>query len=430
MGKKNNIIAIIGRENVGKSTLFNRLVKRHAAITDLTPGVTRDYIVDELKVGKRSLLIADSGGYADVAPGVKDSSLEGVVSQNLKNLAKNAAAVLLMVDGQHGLHPLDEKLSAWLRRTGTPVMLLINKVDGPSMNSAGQEFHLLGWQETLMISARGGRGLGELRTRLIAKHGNPISAERSAEISVAIVGRPNVGKSSIFNALVGFKRSIVYEMPGTTRDAVDSLFYRDEHLYRFIDTAGLYRRRNKQDRLTKFSMDRAKDAIRRADNLLLVLDVTAPYHNSEGQIARIAAAANKNIIILLNKWDLAEEKEERYQEYLKHYRRHFRFLSHAHLLTASALEGQRVNKVLSLLQEIKTQQEHRVATGPLGRLLSEKAPKLRERVKYISQVGVRPPTFLVKAKGGQLHFSFERALINFIRKEAGFKSCAIKLEVK
>ncbi len=431
MKNTGEIVAIIGRENVGKSTLFNRLLRRKKAITDMVPGVTRDYLIEELRQGANSLLLADSGGYADIAKRRKCvASMAGLVSQNLADLTINARAVLLVVDGRAGLQSLDEKLSSWLRSLGKEVLLLVNKVDSPAMSACAQEFHKLGWPQMMMLSALGGRGVNDVRAEVLARFGAEERQGKRPEISVAIVGRPNVGKSSIFNCLLGFERSIVYERPGTTRDAVDSLMHWQGNVFRFIDTAGLYKRRRKQERLARFSMDRAKDAIKRADYLLLVMDVTQAYHSSEGQITRLAQAAGKNIVILLNKWDLVRDKEKDYKEYLKHYRQHFRFLGHAHILTVSALESQRIKKILPLLMAMAAQQERRIATGPLGRLLSAKAPLLREEVKYISQVGVKPPTFLVKARGGKLHFSRERALVNFIRKEAGFSSCAIRLEVK
>jgi len=433
-------IAIVGRPNVGKSTLFNRLCGVRKAIVGDESGITRDRIYGSMQCNGRSVEVLDTGG---LIPDTQDIIPAGIMNQVEKAISESHL-VLMVVDGRAGITPLDEQLLPMLRRTGKPVWIVVNKIDAPGLESHAASFYAFGMDEVFPLSAEHGRGISELLDAIEEKAGpyhreTPEDAPRSDEneIRIAIIGRPNVGKSSLVNRLLGYERSIVTDIPGTTRDSVDTLLIREGIHYRIVDTAGI-RRKGKvaTDRTERVSVIMAQKSLERADIALLVLDAEEGITKLDAAIGGLASESGCSIIIVLNKWDTVEKNLQTLGEYTDSVHRRMKYLAYAPIITVSALTGQRVSKLFAMICKAGEARNVRVPTGTLNNMfvpaMAEKFkvhdPNHRLGIRYITQADTDPPTFVVFTAGRErLHFSRERYLVNSLRKNFGFYATPIRI---
>ena len=441
------LVAIVGRPNVGKSTLFNRLIGERRAITGDEPGITRDRIYGEVDwVGRRFSLI-DTGGM------VPDD--DAVIPSNIFKQAGMAIAdsqvVIWVVDARRGITQLDEELAGLLRATGKPVLIAANKVDSSSLESEGTEFYRFGFDEVFAISAEQGIGIGDLLDAVVGLLGTSSKETESIEISdepreirLAIVGRPNVGKSSLLNRLLGEDRVIVSPVAGTTRDAIDTLLETPEQRFRIIDTAGIRRKGKTGQMAEKLSVVMARKSLERADVAIVVVDAEDGVTALDANIGGYALDAGCSIIIAVNKWDAVQDKETGTPfEFERGLREKMKFLDWAPVVTISALTGQRVEKILPLVLRANEARNRRVSTSQLNAFFERAIAQPRGsvspapvrgglsrlKVQYLTQAGVRPPTFVVFTAGGKagLHFSYERHLQNRLREEFDFFATPLRI---
>ena len=441
------LVAIVGRPNVGKSTLFNRLVGERRSIVGDEPGITRDRIYGESEWAGRRFSLVDTGGIvpddAEVIPANIFRQAEFAITE--------AAALLWVVDARAGATPLDEELARLLRSTGKPVLVAANKVDAAKFEALAGEFHRFGFDDVLPISAENSDGVAELLDGLVerlppaeAAPEDEESEERAREVRLAIVGRPNVGKSSILNRLVGDERVIVSPVAGTTRDAVDTVLESEGHAFRLIDTAGIRRKGKTEEMAEKLSVVMARRSLERADVAVVVIDAVEGVTALDANIAGYALDAGCSIILAVNKWDAVPDKETgTASEFERDLRFKMKFLDWAPVVTTSAIKGQRVERLLPLALRANEARNRRVPTSQLnafyervmasGRAPTTPAPvrggQTRLHVQYLTQVGVRPPSFVVFTSGGRpgLHFSFERFLQNRLREEFDFFATPLRI---
>lgn len=433
-------IAIVGRPNVGKSTLFNRLCRARKAIVGDEPGITRDRIYGSIQWNGRSVEVLDTGG---LVPDTHDVIPTGILNQVEKAVAESHL-VLMVVDGRAGITSLDEQLLPMLRRTGKSVWTVVNKMDTPELEVHAAAFYEFGTEAVYAVSAEHGRGSAELLDAIVEKAKSyPAddevleAIEDKGEIRIAVVGRPNVGKSSMVNRLLGFERTIVTDIPGTTRDSVDTLLVREGFRYRIVDTAGI-RRKGKVvlDRTEKVSVVMAQKSLERADVALLVLDSEEGVTKLDAAIAGLANESGCSVIIVLNKWDLVEKDLQTITEYTDNVHRRMKYLAYAPIITVSALTGQRVSKLFEIIRNADEARRIRVPTGTLNNIfvpdLAEtyraNDPNHKLGIRYITQVKTGPPTFVVFNSGHDLmHFSTERYLVNRLREHFGFYATPIRI---
>ena len=465
------LVAIVGRPNVGKSTLFNRLIGERRAIVGDEPGITRDRIYGKGDWKGKSFSLVDTGGI------VPDD--EAVIPANIFKQAgvaiDQAAALVWVVDARKGVTPLDEELALLLRETGKPVLVAANKVDSARLEDDAGDFHRFGFQHVMPVSAEHGNGLGELLNVLVEEiqdagtrgGGDPETwgssptvregAEadsrqdqktqsdaktESRELRLAIIGRPNVGKSSVLNRLLGEERAIVSPVAGTTRDSVDTLLKTDEQTFRIIDTAGIRRKGKTTAMAEKLSVVMARKSLERADVAIVLLDAEEGVTALDSAIAGYALEKGCSIILVLNKWDLLEGKDTASgTKFEQKVRQEMKFLSWAPVITTSALSGQRVQKLLPLAIRANAVRSVRIPTSRLNDFFEREVRQRsgvtpartfggsRLHVQYITQIGVRPPTFVVFTSGGKagLHFSFLRHLENRMRDEFDFYATPIRI---
>lgn len=428
------IIAIVGRPNVGKSTLFNALAGERISIVQDTPGVTRDRIYADCEWLDRSFTLIDTGG---IEPEAKD-----IILQNMRMQAQiaidTADLILFLTDVKQGLQDADSKVADMLRRSGKPVVLVVNKVD----NFAKQmpdvyEFYNLGIGDPHPVSAASRLGIGDMLEAvselLPVREGEQDEDERP---KIAIIGKPNVGKSSIVNRLIGENRVIVSDIAGTTRDAVDTVVRHNKKEYVFIDTAGLRRKSNIKEEIERFSVIRAVAAVERADIAMLVIDAAQGVTEQDAKIAGIAHDRGKGILIVVNKWDLVEKDNSTMKNTEKEIRNTLSFLSYADIIFISTVTGQRFMRIYDEIDLIMANQNLRVSTGVLNEIMTEatamKQPPSdkgkRLKLFYITQVSVKPPTFVIFVNDKELmHFSYSRYIENCIRETFGFKGTSIKI---
>lgn len=434
-------IAIVGRPNVGKSTLFNRLCRVRKAIVGDEPGITRDRIYGSIEWNGRSMEVLDTGG---MIPDTHDCIPTGILNQ-VEQAIEEAHLVLMIVDGRAGITPLDEQLLPMLRRTGKPVWTVVNKIDVPGLDVHAALFYELGTDEVFPVSAEHGRGTAELLDAIAEKaEAHPVETaiktdtEGEDEIRIAVVGRPNVGKSSLVNRLLGFERSIVTDIPGTTRDSVDTLLVREGFRYRIVDTAGI-RRKGKVslDRTESISVIMAQKSLERADVALLILDAEEGVTKLDAGIGGQANESGCSIIIVFNKWDIVEKDLQTLQEYTENVQRRMKYLAYAPIITVSATTGQRVSKLFAMIRDAKEARHVRIPTGTLNNMfvpdLTEtfkaQDPNHRLGIRYITQAKTDPPTFVVFTSGrDRLHFSTERYLVNRLREQFGFYATPIRIQ--
>jgi len=441
-------LVIVGRPNVGKSTLFNRLVGSRRAIVGDEPGITRDRLYGEAEWLGQKLRVIDTGG---IIPEEKEF-IPAEIFRQARVALKEADAIVMVVDGRTELAAPDMDLARLLMRTGKPLLLAVNKMDTPQMEPYAEEFRRLGVKEVLPISAENGNGIVELLEHVLGvmpQRGPSVEedltpeprpeqeeeeSEPAPETKVAIIGRPNVGKSTLLNALTGTARAIVSPVAGTTRDAVDELVERDGQSYRFIDTAGIRRKGKTELMAEKLSVVMARKHLEAADIALILIDATEGVTAGDATIAGYAHESGRSMIIVINKWDLVttgrtdgKPPAER-AAYEEQVRRHLKFLSYAPVLFVSATTGKNVDKIFSTLELVARERRKRIGTGEMNRFLArvdfERASvPMAKRVKilYMTQAAVSPPTFILFTdRAVKLHFSYQRFLENQIRAAFGF----------
>jgi GTP-binding protein len=431
------IVAIVGRPNVGKSTLFNALLRQKKAIVEDIPGVTRDMNFGRVQHDERSFLLIDTGGFE---PEAKEG-IAGLVRRQCELAVKEADLVLFVLDAKEGLNPLDKEIANYLRKTEKRVLYVINKVDGPKERRNVTEFYELGIERPILVSAIHRRGLDELLDEILKnlpeEAGEPEKNTQEV-IKVAIVGRPNVGKSSLLNRILGFERVIVDERPGTTRDAIDTPFTFDGKEFLLIDTAGIRRKSRISQKLEWYCVWQAIKSIERADVNLLVLDAVEGPTDQDSKIANLIQNRGKGLILVVNKWDLAEGKVK-VKEYEEALRERFHFLDFAPILFVSAKTGYGTEKILNTVQEVYSEWKKRIPTGQLNRwfrktILPHQLPLWRNKVVkiyYLTQTQVAPPTFVLFVNYPEgVRENFQRFLIRKLREAFGFLGSPIRLVVK
>ncbi len=429
------LVAIVGAPNVGKSTLFNRLVKMRSALVTDQPGLTRDRIYGVVREGERPFRIVDTGGlrWDNVEFG------QEILLQAEAALLE-AKLVLFVVNGRVGATALDAEVASFLRRRGADILLVANKVDGPELDNTIHELHRLGLGEPFGVSAEHARGIEELLVAIEARlpsAGDTAEDDREKEaIKVALVGRPNVGKSSLLNRLVGEERMMVSDVPGTTRDAVDTMLTLGDRRYQLVDTAGMRRKGLLHEAAESLSVMRARQAIERADIVVLVLDGSEPIAAQDTHIAGYAKDASRPIVVAINKWDLVEEREGKAKDWEAVVRERLRFVKEVPFVLVSAKSGQRVAKILDHVDELFADASKRVPTPALNTWLQEESAKERSapakggsvRLFYATQTGIRPPRFIVFCnEARRLHFSLRRHLENSLRERFGFGAAPLRL---
>ena len=430
------ILSIVGRPNVGKSTLFNRIAGGKKAIVYDEPGVTRDRNYADVLWEKRSFTLIDTGGFEPVS---KDRIFVQMREQ-CQLAMEEADVVLFVMDGKEGFTPSDKEIANILRRLNKPVFYIVNKIDGPQKEGKVFEFYELGVDHLFSISAEHGYGLNDLMDEIIrVLHGEVEEEEDQGTTRVALLGRPNVGKSSLVNRILGYRRVLVDEIPGTTRDAIDTRFERDGKRYTLIDTAGIRRKSRISLRLEKYSIVEALRTIDRCDVALLLLDPKEGVTDQDARIGGFIHEKGKGCIIVINKWDLVEKDSQTLARFEKEVYEELKYLSYAPILFISALTGQRVKKVLDTIDRVAEEAKKRIPTSPLNRALEgwvkkSPPPTFRTRqvkMNYITQVSVAPPTFIIYTNFPEgIHFSYERYLLNQLRGSYGFSGVPIRLQFR
>ena len=431
------VVAIVGRPNVGKSTLFNALAGEMISIVKDTPGVTRDRIYADVTWLDKEFTMIDTGG---IEPDSKDIILSQMREQ--AQIAIDTADVIIFItDVKQGLVDADSKVADMLRRSGKPVVLVVNKVDNFDKYMADvYEFYNLGIGDPVPISAASRLGLGDMLD-IVAENfpEGSAQAEDDDRPRVAIVGKPNVGKSSIINKLLGENRVIVSDIAGTTRDAIDTEILHNGKEYIFIDTAGLRRKNKIKEEIERYSIIRAVTAVERADVVILVIDATEGVTEQDAKIAGIAHERGKGIIIAVNKWDAIEKDDKTIYKHTNKIREILSFMSYAEIMFISAKTGQRLSKMYEMIDMVLENNAMRVATGVLNEIMTEAVAMQqppsdkgkRLRLYYITQVAVKPPTFVIFVNDKELmHFSYTRYLENRIRDTFGFKGTALKFIIR
>ncbi len=428
------IVAIVGRQNVGKSTLLNRMAGKPIAIVADLPGTTRDRIFADVSWQEVGFTIVDTGGL-ELRP--RSTMAQGVREQVEVAIAE-ADAIIFLVDVRDGVIPSDSEIADMLRQSSKPIVLVANKADNAKLETGAVEFYQLGLGEPLVISAYHGRGIAELLDKIIALLPAPPPIKAEPEVmKVAIVGRPNVGKSMLLNALVGGERAIVNDVPGTTRDAIDTLFDFDGQSVLLIDTAGIRRRGRLGTGVERYSVLRALRAIDRADIALLVLDATELVTAQDMHIAGYIQQAAKGIVLVVNKWDLVADGN--IKEYHKYILRQIKFMSYASVLCISAKFGQGVDKVMPEARQVYQERLKRLPTAAVNSVVQQavaahslpRSGTKQLKILYATQAEVNPPTFIFFVNDvGLIHFSYRRYLENKLRQSFGFAGTSIRLVFK
>ena len=431
------LVAIVGRPNVGKSMLFNKLVGQRLSIVEDTPGVTRDRLYAEAEWRNRKFDLVDTGGIEPSA----DSEILAFMRQQAEIAIDHATVIVFLCDIKTGLTASDQEVANMLLRSGKPVVLAVNKMDQVGMTNPDiYEFYNLGLGDPIAVSAVHGHGTGDLLDECF-RYFPPEDEEEEEDdvIKVAVIGKPNVGKSSLVNRILGEERVIVSDMAGTTRDAVDSYFENAKGKYLFIDTAGMRKKAKVDDRIEKFSVLRATMAIERCDVCLIMIDAGEGVTEQDTKVAGLAHEAGKACIIVVNKWDAIEKDDKTMDRMRQDVRRDLAYMTYAPIVFISALTGQRVDRLFDLINYVSDQAAMRITTGMLNTVLADATARVqpptdkgrRLKIYYMTQIGIKPPTFVCFCNDARLfHFSYLRYLENRIREVFALTGTPIKMIIR
>ena len=430
------IVAMVGRPNVGKSTLFNKLAGKRISIVQDTPGVTRDRVYAEAEWLRYTFTMIDTGGIEPES----DDIIVKQMRRQAQMAIETADVIVFIVDGKEGLTAADKEVAQMLRKSKKPVVLVVNKIDRLNEEDNAWEFYNLGIGDPVTISASQGLGLGDMLDEVVAHFPDNYGEEEEDEyIRIAMIGKPNVGKSSLINKLLGEDRVIVSDIPGTTRDAIDSYLETDLGKFILVDTAGIRRRSKVKEEIERYSVIRTYAAVERADVCILMIDAEIGVTEQDEKIIGFAHEMNKAIMVIVNKWDLIEKDDKTMNNYLKDVQTNLSFLKYAPYLFISALTGQRVHKVLEMARMCYDNYSKRISTGILNDVISKavlmKEPPVvalkRLKIYYATQVANRPPKFVFFVNdSNSLHFSYGRYLENQLRESFDFKGTGIEIEYR
>ena len=431
------MIAIVGRPNVGKSMLFNKLIGKRMSIVEDIPGVTRDRIYGETEWAGRKFVLVDTGG---IEPST-DNMILAFMRDQAQIAIDNADVIVFVTDIKTGLTASDEEVARMLQRSGKPIVLAVNKMDSVgTVNPDFYEFYNLGLGDPIAVSAVHGHGTGDLLDACMQYFPEEVEEEEDDDvIQVAIIGKPNVGKSSLTNRILGQQRVIVSNVAGTTRDAIDSYFENEHGKYNFIDTAGMRKKSKVDDAIEKYSVLRATMAIERSDVCLILIDAQEGVTEQDTKVAGLAHEAGKACIIVVNKWDAIEKDDKTMDRMREDIRRDLSYMTYAPILFISALTGQRVQRLFELINYVREQASLRITTGMLNTVLADAQTRVqpptdkgrRLKIYYMTQVGIRPPHFVAFCNDKQLfHFSYRRYLENQIRGVFGLEGTPVIMTVR
>ena len=430
------IVALVGRPNVGKSTLFNKIAGQRISIVQDTPGVTRDRVYADAEWLNYSFTMIDTGG---IEP-ERDDIIVKQMRRQAQIAIETADVIIFLVDGKEGITSADEDVANMLRKSKKPVVLAVNKIDSLKEEDNAWEFYNLGIGDPITISASQGLALGDMLDRVVS-YFDPISEEEQEDeyIRIAMVGKPNIGKSSLINKLLGEERVIVSNVPGTTRDAIDSYLENDLGKFILVDTAGIRRKSKVKEEIERYSVIRTLASIERADVCILMIDATEGITEQDEKIIGFAHEKRKAIMVIVNKWDLVEKDDKTMNKFKSELQSNLKFLGYAEYLFISALTGQRVHKVLEMAKKCYDNYSKRIPTGVLNDVINKavlmKEPPIvalkRLKIFYATQVAVKPPKFVFFVNDIQArHFSYERYLENQIRDSFDFKGTGIEIEYR
>lgn len=431
------IVAIVGRPNVGKSTLFNRVLGERLAIVEDRPGVTRDRNFARAEWGGRGFYIVDTGGMVEGS----DEPMDRLIRQQVLAAVEEADLVVHLVDGRAGPHPLDYQIADRLRRSGRPVLLVVNKMDnlGNASATGHHDFWDLGTGEPLPVSSLSGKGSGDILDAVVEHLPQADAPDEEQALRVAVVGKPNVGKSSFVNRLLGEERLVVSDQAGTTRDAIDTPMQYHGRSLVFVDTAGLRRQSRIDESVEYYSTIRTERSIERADVCLLLIDATEPIHNQDLKIAHLAWEAGCGLVLVANKWDLVEKETMTAPRFERSLREKAPFLEWVPVVFTSATTGQRVFKVLDLIQEVDEQRNRRIPTHDVNEVLQALVTRTRPpsaaghpvKIRYATQVAVAPPTFLIWSNHPDaIPESYQRYIHNGFRQQWGFRGVPLRIRYR
>ncbi len=430
------LVAIVGRPNVGKSTLFNKLAGKRIAIVEDTPGVTRDRIYADAEWLTHSFTIIDTGGI--------EPEREDIISIQMRRQAElaieTADVIVFVVDGREGITAADEEVAEMLRRSHKPIVLCVNKVDHPKFADTIYDFYALGIGDPISISGEQGLGINDMLDAIVEHFDGALEEVLDDTVRITVMGRPNVGKSSLVNALLGSERTIVSEIPGTTRDAIDSPFTFGGKNYVLVDTAGIRRKRAIEDEsIERYSVIRSLDSLRRSDVVLVVIDASQGLSEQDVRLAGYAHEEGKAIVLIVNKWDIIEKDTHTIEQFKKDIKTDLAFMDYVPMLFISAKTGQRVLKVMEYVDLVYEQSMRRITTGTLNDIVSEaimanEPPSdkgRRLKIYYATQVAIKPPTFVIFVNEPDImHFSYKRYLENYLRKSFGLTATPIRLLIR
>ena len=431
------VVAIVGRPNVGKSMLFNKLIGKRVSIVEDTPGVTRDRIYGETDWNGRKFTLIDTGG---IEPRT-DSEILTFMREQAGIAISHADVIVFLTDIKTGLTASDQEVANMLLRSGKPIILAVNKMDSVgAVDPDYYEFYNLGLGDPIAVSAVHGHGTGDLLDECV-KYFPPETEEDEDDdrIQVAVIGRPNVGKSSLTNRILGEQRTIVSDVAGTTRDAIDSAFENETGKYVFIDTAGMRKKARVDESIERYSVLRAQMAIERSDVCLILIDATDGVTEQDTKVAGLAHEAGKACIIVVNKWDLVEKDGKTMDRMREDVRRDLSYMAYAPILFISAATGQRVDRLFELIQYVNNQASTRITTGMLNSVLADAQTRVqpptdkgrRLKIYYMTQVGIKPPHFVIFCNDARLfHFSYQRYIENCIRNTFGLEGTPIKITIR